>query len=113
MDIALPRNEEQWFETLPPEIDQCLVAKLYYGHFLCHVFHQDYIVKKGVDTHALKQKMLALLNNKGAEYPAEHNVGHLYIAKPALKAFYQQIDPTNSFNPGIGKTSKLKYWQTK
>ncbi|HDL8053658.1 TPA: D-lactate dehydrogenase [Yersinia enterocolitica] len=113
LDIALPRNEKQWFETLPPEIDQCLVAKLYYGHFLCHVFHQDYIVKKGVDTHALKQKMLALLNDKGAEYPAEHNVGHLYIAKPALKAFYQQIDPTNSFNPGIGKTSKLKYWQTK
>lgn len=113
LDIALPRNEEQWFETLPPEIDQCLVAKLYYGHFLCHVFHQDYIVKKGVDTHALKQKMLALLNDKGAEYPAEHNVGHLYIAKPALKDFYQQIDPTNSFNPGIGKTSKLKYWQTK
>ncbi|EKN4922403.1 D-lactate dehydrogenase [Yersinia enterocolitica] len=113
LDIALPRNEEQWFETPPAEIDQCLVAKLYYGHFLCHVFHQDYIVKKGVDTHALKQKMLALLNDKGAEYPAEHNVGHLYIAKPALKAFYQQIDPTNSFNPGIGKTSKLKYWQTK
>ncbi|MHA3573043.1 D-lactate dehydrogenase [Yersinia enterocolitica] len=113
LDIALPRNEEQWFETLPAEIDQCLVAKLYYGHFLCHVFHQDYIVKKGVDTHALKQKMLALLNDKGAEYPAEHNVGHLYIAKPALKAFYQQIDPTNSFNPGIGKTSKIKYWQTK
>ncbi|EQB8081474.1 D-lactate dehydrogenase [Yersinia enterocolitica] len=113
LDIALPRNKEQWFETLPAEIDQCLVAKLYYGHFLCHVFHQDYIVKKGVDTHALKQKMLALLNDKGAEYPAEHNVGHLYIAKPALKAFYQQIDPTNSFNPGIGKTSKLKYWQTK
>lgn len=113
LDIALPRNEEQWFETLPPEIDQCLVAKLYYGHFLCHVFHQDYIVKKGVDTHALKQKMLSLLNDKGAEYPAEHNVGHLYIAKPGLKAFYQQIDPTNSFNPGIGKTSKLKYWQTK
>lgn len=56
LDIALPRNEEQWFETLPAEIDQCLVAKLYYGHFLCHVFHQDYIVKKGVDTHALKQK---------------------------------------------------------
>ncbi|RXA94549.1 D-lactate dehydrogenase [Yersinia sp. 2105 StPb PI] len=113
LDIALRRNEEQWFETLPPEIDNCMVAKLYYGHFLCHVFHQDYIVKKGVDTHALKEKMLALLNNKGAEYPAEHNVGHLYIAKPALKMFYQQIDPTNSFNPGIGKTSKLKYWQKK
>ncbi|AHM73090.1 D-lactate dehydrogenase [Yersinia hibernica] len=113
LDIALPRNEEQWFETLPPEIDNYLIAKLYYGHFLCHVFHQDYIVKKGADTYALKQRMLELLNDKGAEYPAEHNVGHLYIAKPALKAFYQQIDPTNSFNPGVGKTSKLKYWQKK
>lgn len=113
LDIALRRNEDQWFETLPPEIDQCMVAKLYYGHFLCHVFHQDYIVKKGVDTHALKEKMLALLSDKGAEYPAEHNVGHLYIAKPALKMFYRQIDPTNSFNPGIGKTSKLKNWQQK
>lgn len=113
LDIALRRNEDQWFETLPPEIDQCMVAKLYYGHFLCHVFHQDYIVKKGVDTHALKEKMLALLSDKGAEYPAEHNVGHLYIAKPALKTFYRQIDPTNSFNPGIGKTSKLKNWLQK
>jgi D-lactate dehydrogenase len=34
----------------------------------------------------------------------------LYAAKPQLKAFYQQLDPTNSFNPGIGKTTKAKYW---
>ena len=40
----------------------------------------------------------------------EHNVGHLYIAKPALANFYQKLDPTNSFNVGIGHTSKLKYW---
>ncbi|MDX7019235.1 hypothetical protein SJ059_32950, partial [Klebsiella aerogenes] len=31
-------------------------------------------------------------------------------AKPQLKAFYKHNDPTNSMNPGIGKTSKLKYW---
>lgn len=111
LDIALRRNDSDWFETLPPEIDQQLVAKLYYGHFMCHVFHQDYIVKKGVDSQALKHQMLALLDAKGAEYPAEHNVGHLYLAKPHLQDFYQQADPTNSFNPGIGKTSKLKNWQ--
>jgi len=111
LDIALRRNETDWFETLPPEIEQQLVAKLYYGHFMCHVFHQDYIVKKGVDTHALKAQMLAGLAARGAEYPAEHNVGHLYPAKPALKAFYQAIDPTNSFNPGIGKTPKQKHWR--
>ncbi|WP_114191871.1 D-lactate dehydrogenase [Edaphovirga cremea] len=110
LDIALRRNDEQWFETLPEEINRDLVAKLYYGHFMCHVFHQDYIVKKGVDSKALKMKMLEILDAKGAEYPAEHNVGHLYLAKPDLKNFYQRADPTNSFNPGIGKTSKRKNW---
>lgn len=54
--------------------------------------------------------MLEILNQRGAEYPAEHNVGHLYHAKPDLQAFYQDADPTNSFNPGIGKTSKQKHW---
>ncbi|AKG70532.1 lactate dehydrogenase [Serratia fonticola] len=110
LDIALRRNDTEWFETLPPEIDNQLVHKLYYGHFMCHVFHQDYVVKKGADSHALKEQMLAILNQRGAEYPAEHNVGHLYHAKPDLQAFYQNADPTNSFNPGIGKTSKQKHW---
>ncbi|MBN9671961.1 D-lactate dehydrogenase [Roseibium aggregatum] len=108
LDIALARNEEDWFETLPEEIEKDLVAKLYYGHFFCHVFHQDYVVRKGADPKALKQKMLALLDRRGAEYPAEHNVGHLYPAKPALAAFYEDLDPTNSFNPGIGKSSKQR-----
>ncbi|TDS96745.1 D-lactate dehydrogenase [Rahnella sp. BIGb0236] len=111
LDIALRRNDRDWFETLPEDIDNQLVAKLYYGHFMCHVFHQDYIVKKGANSKALKHRMLELLDAKGAEYPAEHNVGHLYLAKPHLKEFYRQADPTNSFNPGIGKTSKLKNWQ--
>lgn len=110
LDIALRRNDSEWFETLPPEIDNQLVHKLYYGHFMCHVFHQDYVVKKGADSHALKEQMLAILNQRGAEYPAEHNVGHLYHAKADLQAFYQDADPTNSFNPGIGKTSKKKHW---
>lgn len=110
LDIALRRNDRNWFEHLPAEFDDALIHRLYYGHFFCHVFHQDYIVKKGVDVHALKEKMLALLAERGAEYPAEHNVGHLYEAKPQLKAFYQQLDPTNSFNPGIGKTPKTKHW---
>ena len=44
--IALRRNDREWVETLPKEMDDLIVHKLYYGHFLCHVFHQDYIVKK-------------------------------------------------------------------
>ena len=110
LDIALRRNDTEWFEHLPPEIDSQLEYKLYYGHFMCHVFHQDYIVKKGVDAHALKEQMLTLLRERGAQYPAEHNVGHLYEAADSLKQFYRENDPTNSMNPGIGKTSKQKYW---
>jgi D-lactate dehydrogenase len=108
LDIALRRNDTDWFEDLPAEIADQLVSKLYYGHFMCHVLHQDYVVKKGVDPKALKQAMLEILDKRGAEYPAEHNVGHLYAAKPDLAAFYKSVDPTNSMNPGIGKMSRNK-----
>lgn len=111
LDIALRRNDRDWFEKLPPEIEKLLVNKLYCGHFMCHVMHQDYIVKKGVDLKELKQKMLELLDSRGAQYPAEHNVGHLYQAQPQVKAFYRQADPTNTMNPGIGKTTKRKNWE--
>ncbi|NHC02472.1 D-lactate dehydrogenase [Acinetobacter sp. 187] len=111
LDIALRRNDREWVETLPKEMDDQIIHKLYYGHFLCHVFHQDYIVKKGVDPLAMEHAMWHLLDDRGAEYPAEHNVGHLYVAKPALKNHYQKLDPTNSFNVGIGQTSKLKHWK--
>ena len=56
----------------------------------------------------LKAAMLELFDRRGAEYPAEHNVGHLYKAKPDLAAHYKCCDPTNSFNPGIGKMSKAR-----
>ena len=111
LDIALRRNDREWFETLPLEIEQKISHKLYYGHFMCHVFHQDYIVKKGYDCMELEHQMLELLDKRGAQYPAEHNVGHLYEAKPELRKFYKSLDPTNSFNPGLGHTSKKKYWE--
>lgn len=111
LDIALRRNDEDWFERLPPEIESRIERKLYYGHFFCHVFHQDYVARKGVDTLALEHAMWRLLDTRGAEYPAEHNVGHLYQAKPALADFYRSIDPTNALNPGIGQTSKCAHWR--
>lgn len=107
LDVALRRNDRDWLETLPPEIEETIAIKLYYGHFLCHVFHQDYIVKKGHDCLEVEHRMWTLLDRRGAEYPAEHNVGHLYHAKPQLAGFYQQLDPCNCFNPGIGQMSKF------
>ncbi|MEG0114359.1 MAG: D-lactate dehydrogenase [Comamonas sp.] len=111
LDVALRRNDREWVEQLPAEVEADMVHKLYYGHFFCHVFHQDYIVKKGVDPLAMEHRMWALLDARRAEYPAEHNVGHLYVAKPALADFYRQLDPSNSFNPGIGHTARGKNWE--
>ncbi len=111
LDVALRRDDRDWVETLPPALADTMVARLYYGHFFCHVFHQDYIVRRGTDPLAVEHALWKLLDARGAEYPAEHNVGHLYHAKPQLAAFYGGLDPTNTFNPGIGKTSKRTDWK--
>lgn len=110
LDIALPRNGVTWREHLPADLASRIQHALYYGHFFCQVFHQDYIVKKGFDTMEVEHAMWKILDSRGAEYPAEHNVGHLYVAKPALRDHYQDLDPSNSFNPGIGHTSKCAHW---
>ena len=110
LDIALRRDDTAWEEHLPADISTPISLKLYYGHFFCYVFHQDYIVAKGHDPVAIEHRMWELLDARGAEYPAEHNVGHLYKAKPALAAHYRALDPCNCFNPGIGGTSKRVCW---
>ena len=108
LDIAIRRNDENWVEELPESISSQIEHSLYYGHFFCHVFHQDYILKKGADAKKVKSEMLALLDSRGAKYPAEHNVGHLYEAESDLQNFYIELDPSNTFNPGIGKMDKHK-----
>lgn len=112
LDIALPRNAEDWFENLPAQLSAQLTHSIYYGHFFCHVFHQDYLVRSGGDVEHIEKQMLRILDQRGAEYPAEHNVGHLYPAKPALAEHYRGLDPENVLNPGIGKTSRDRAWAT-
>ena len=111
LDVAFPRNEKEWFEQLTTEIDKQIEKKFYYGHLFCHVQHQNYILKKGVNSEKLKKEILQTYKIRGAEYPAEHNVGHEYQAKTSLINFYKSLDPTNTFNPGIGISSKLKNWK--
>ncbi|MBO1256839.1 D-lactate dehydrogenase [Alteromonas sp. 5E99-2] len=111
IDVALRRNDADWFETLPADIESQIEDKFYYGHLFCHVMHQNYVLKKGTDGKALKQRILDTFDARSAEYPAEHNVGHEYAAKETLQNFYKKLDPTNAFNPGIGRTSKNKNWK--
>lgn len=110
LDVALRRSERDWVETLPAALNVQIAHKLYYGHFLCHVFHQDYLVRKGHEPAALEHEICALLDARGAEYPAEHNVGHLYRARPALERHYRDLDPLNVFNPGVGGLPKSRRW---
>jgi len=111
LDVALRRNDHDWFETLPDDLETAILHKLYYGHFFCHVFHQDYIVRKGHKHLQLEHRMSQLLAERGAQFPAEHSVGHLYYANPALVTHYKSLDPCNCFNVGIGYTSKHAQWR--
>ena len=106
LDIALLGNDTEWMEKIPDQIKEDLDLSLYYGHFMCHVFHHDYILKKGTNIKAVKENLLKRLDQKSAKYPAEHNVGHMYKADESLQKHYRDLDPTNTFNPGIGFTDK-------
>lgn len=109
-DVALRRDDEDWLEVLPAEISDKLAASAYFGHFFCHVMHQNHVVKKGVDTTRLKRQMSKLLTDRGATLPAEHNFGRIYKMPAELEAHFRELDPWNVFNPGIGGTSPRKHW---
>ncbi|AAQ00799.1 MULTISPECIES: D-lactate dehydrogenase [Prochlorococcus] len=111
LDIAFPRNFKDWDQLLPQDILNEMSDSFEMAHFLCMVFHLDFVVKKGVDSKLLKEKILKFLDSINAKYPAEHNVGHLYKAEKSLEVFYRELDPTNTFNSGIGKMSKRKNYQ--
>ena len=108
LDVALLSSDPEWIEDLPEELTRDMVLDLSYGHYLCHVFHNIYVFRKGTNMEGIKTLMLDRLTSRGAKFPAEHNVGHLYKAEPVVKEFHHQLDPTNTFNPGIGKTSKKR-----
>ncbi len=111
LDVALRRNDKAWFYVLPDHLKHMVEKTCVYGHFFCHVFHQDFILKKGADEAAFRRGMLAHYEARGAECPAEYNVGHEYRAKPAQVNFFRKLDPANCLNPGIGQTSRNANWR--
>jgi D-lactate dehydrogenase (quinone) len=110
LDMALPKNAVDWTFVLPERLERMVLAKAAYGHFMCHVFHLDYVLRPGVDREAFELEVKALVEKRGGQMPAEHNFGHLYQAPAAVAEFYRSLDPTNTLNPGIGKTSRAHAW---
>ena len=105
-DVALKRNDDDWFHDIAVDTKKDVLKTLTVGHFFCLVFHREYVIKKGINNNTVKNKILRWFDEIGAKYPAEHNVGHVYEADENLRKFYRKLDPCNIFNPGIGKTSK-------
>lgn len=110
IDCALPRNRADWRITLPPHLAEKVLLRADYGHFLCHVFHLDFILRPGCDGHQFEQALVAQLHEEGVMCPAEHNFGHHYRAPDNVVSFYRSLDPTNTLNPGIGQTSRARNW---
>ncbi|QIG53439.1 D-lactate dehydrogenase [Altererythrobacter sp. BO-6] len=110
LDIALPRDTVDWLVELPDELERQVQDRAIYGHFMCHVFHLDYVLKPGFRASAFEKGVKALVEARGGQMPAEHNFGHLYEAPEHVVRFYRELDPTNSLNPGIGRTSRSLNW---
>ena len=111
LDVALRPDDEEWSSFVPESVRSEAHTAVCYGHFFCHVFHLDYLVRRATDVGGVRERLKHWLDARGARYPAEHNVGHLYRAPPELVEFYRSLDPTNSFNPGIGLTSVRGDWR--
>ncbi len=108
LDVALKRNDDNWYNDISIDAKEDILKTLTVGHFFCLVFHREYVIKKGKNNNKVKNKLLRWFDKIGAKYPAEHNVGHVYEADDNLKEFYKKLDPNNIFNPGIGNTKKSK-----
>ena len=133
-DFALPKNFSSSV-ILEPNDCSPLLVKMMYGHFGCSVYHYD-VAFKGDSARAkelkVKEKelernwkywvvrcsifffskngMVKLVESVGGRLPAEHGHGTEYAAPPETVDRWKLADPTNSFNPGVGKSSKKKHW---
>lgn len=110
LDIALPRNARNFRLELPHGLGRQVRLRADYGHFLCHVFHCDFLLQPGVDRSAFEAEVKTLVEAGGGQMPAEHSFGHLYEAPDHVVEFYRRLDPTNSLNPGVGRTSRHRNW---
>ena len=110
IDAALMPMDERWHEFFPEELRADIHAQVVCGHFFCHVLHLDFLVRRGADVERFKRTLKAWLDARGAKFPAEHNFGQMYEAPPEVVAFYRALDPTNTFNPGVGHTPRGAGW---
>jgi D-lactate dehydrogenase (quinone) len=111
VDYALPKNC-----SLTPSIgtgqnDTVPLKRMRYSHFGCNVVHEDLAFPLGIDVNEAKYALKKRVENDfGGKLPAEHGFGTEYIPPNGTKKRWQEMDPLNVMNPGIGGlSSKYKY----
>jgi len=110
VDYALPGNKGE-APSLSDKANNAVIPlkRMRYSHLGCNVVHEDLAYARGVDVHKEKNKLKHVVESEcGGKLPAEHGHGTEYIAPEETKNRWQEMDPSNSMNPGIGglKTTK-------
>lgn len=103
VDYALPISG-----GLAPPIDNPQpLRRMRYSHFACNVVHEDLAYAPGVDIDAAKYALKQVVEREcGGKLPAEHGHGTEYRAPVETQRKWQQLDPLNVLNPGVGQTSE-------
>ena len=58
-----------------------------------------------MDADAAKMELKAEVEKLGGKLPAEHGHGTEYVAPAETRKRWQEMDPLNVFNPGVGGLS--------
>ena len=101
VDYALPKGED----GAPPLAPDVSALRMRYSHFGCNVVHEDIAFNVGVDARAAKMDLNHAVEDMGGKLPAEHGHGTEYVAPADTQKRWQQMDPLNVFNPGVGGLS--------
>ncbi|KAL1507651.1 hypothetical protein AB1Y20_007268 [Prymnesium parvum] len=104
VDYALPKGECD----APPLPEEMAALRMRYSHFGCNVVHEDIAFRPGVDAHEAKMSFKHAVEAMGGKLPAEHGHGTEYAAPEDAQRRWQQMDPLNVFNPGVGGLSGQK-----
>ena len=109
LDVALRRNDRDWLERLRRRSTRRSSSKLYYGHFFCHVFHQDYVVEgarlpRRWSTRCGSSSTRAARNTRPSTMSATSTTPSRRWPASTAGSIPQQL------NPGIGRTPKCAHW---
>jgi len=107
IDYAMPKNSAQ-----PPEMpsDCGIQLRVSCAHLGCNVFHDGVMFGPEVNFEEAKKTVKKFIESQGGKLPAEHGHGTEYEAPLNTQQRWQNMDPTNAMNPGVGHTSRLRHY---